>query len=72
MPTADEGIYLLNAHANRIVGNTVQGHGAAGLYVKGSNRNTIEGNTFTNDPIQLTAKFPGQHLPEQHDNRATH
>jgi parallel beta-helix repeat protein len=42
-------------HANTIANNTVQGHGTAGIYIKGSNRNTIEGNIFTNDPVQLVS-----------------
>jgi parallel beta-helix repeat protein len=50
---AAEGIYLLMSHGSLIAGNAIRDHGAAGIYVKGSDRNAIDGNTLTNDPLQL-------------------
>ncbi len=35
--------------------NTVRGQGTAGIYLTSSERNTITGNTLTNDPIQLAS-----------------
>ena len=48
-----EGIYVLRSHGNLIAGNTVRDHGAAGIYVKDSDRNTLDTNTLINDPIHL-------------------
>jgi parallel beta-helix repeat protein len=50
-----EGIYLLDSDGSVIAGNTIQNHGAAGIYVKGSARNSIADNVLTNDPLQLVA-----------------
>jgi parallel beta-helix repeat protein len=52
---AREGIYLLRSNGSLIADNLIQHHGAAGIYVKGSARNTITGNTLVDDPLQLVA-----------------
>jgi parallel beta-helix repeat protein len=50
-----EGIYLLRSNANFVAHNRIQHHGSAGIYVKGSARNAISGNSLIEDPIQLVA-----------------
>jgi parallel beta-helix repeat protein len=48
-----EGIYVLRSHGNLIAGNTVRDHGAAGIYIKDSDRNQLDANMLINDPIHL-------------------
>ncbi len=47
------GSTSFSSNGNLIAGNTIRDHGAAGIYVKGSNGNTLDANTLINDPIHV-------------------
>lgn len=54
-----EQIYLLASHGNRLIGNTSYGSGSNSLYLKDSDDNHLENNTFRDRTARVTGDAKG-------------